>query len=156
MHPLLAHLDTRLTAGACTDLTRAVPTKRDEVVTSSLEPVQPLAEHDSSTAPGVHRIETPAEARRRPRVLRRVLLGVGWTIAVLLAIALVLYVFGGPGGATPQVRAEYDEMVRTGAALAVEDQLVIPIPGCTCHSDDALLLMQHSERRIRDCFGGCH
>jgi hypothetical protein len=85
-----------------------------------------------------------------------VLLGVGWAFAALLGLALLLYLFGGPGGATPEVRAEYEELVRAGTVLPVDDRFVVPVPGCTCHSDDALLIVQHAERRIRDCFGGCH
>jgi len=85
-----------------------------------------------------------------------VLFGIGWAFAGLLAAAALLYLFGGPGGVTPQVRAEYEELVRRGTALPVQDRFVVPIPGCTCHSDDALLVMQHSERHIRDCFGTCH
>ena len=99
-------------------------------------------------------IASPEPKRRSTR--RRVLLGVGWAFAALLGLALLLYLFGGPGGATPEVRAEYEELVRTGTVLPVEDRFVVPVPGCTCHSDDALLIVQHAERRIRDCFGGCH
>ena len=125
-------------------------------MTASLEPERPLDEDGLGPASGPADTETPADSKRRRRVLRRVLLVVGWSIVALLAIALVVYLFGGPGGVTPQVRAEYEEMVRTGAALQVEDRFVVAIPGCTCHSDNALLIVQHSERRIRDCFGGCH
>ncbi|MHB9004354.1 MAG: hypothetical protein ACYC6C_09885 [Coriobacteriia bacterium] len=31
----------------------------------------------------------------------------------------------------------------------------IEIPGCVCHSDDPMLVQQHSEYRMNQCFG-CH
>ena len=68
----------------------------------------------------------------------------------------MLYLFGGPGGVTPDVRAKYEALVSQGAILPVEDRFVVPIPGCTCHSDDPVLVMQHAQRRMRDCFGTCH
>jgi hypothetical protein len=104
----------------------------------------------------------PAEAggaappRRGRRIFKRVLIGVLGTVAVLLLVALVLYLFGGPGGMTREVRAEYESLVASGQAPVVQDRFVIPIPGCTCHSDDPVLIVQHSERRMRECFGTCH
>ena len=93
-------------------------------------------------------VDTPVRPRR---TLRRVLAWIGGILG-----ALVLYAFGGPGGVTKEVRAEHAELVAAGKAPAVEDRFVIPIPGCTCHSDNPALIVEHAERRMRDCFGLCH
>lgn len=96
------------------------------------------------------------QAARRPRrVFRRVLVGIGSVVGALLAVGLFLYLFGGPGGVTPEVRAAYESQVDAGAVVPVADRFVVPIPGCTCHSDDAVVVVQHAERRVRECFR-CH
>lgn len=86
---------------------------------------------------------------------KRLLWGVFWTVAVLLTLAVVLYEFGGMSVRTPQMRQAYDDMVAAGQAPALESAVVIPIPGCVCHSDDPVLQAQHSVRHIRDCMS-CH
>lgn len=98
-------------------------------------------------------LDTPARPRRR---LKRVFAWIGGVLGALLLLALVLYAFGGPGGVSDEVRAQHADLVAAGKAPAVEDRFVIPIPGCTCHSDDPVLIVEHSERRMRDCFGTCH
>lgn len=93
---------------------------------------------------------------RRPRtLLGRVLVGLAVVVGAALALAAFLYLYGGPGGVTPEVRAEYRALVRAGQAAPVDDRFVVPIPGCTCHSDDPLVVVQHAERRVRECFQ-CH
>jgi len=104
-------------------------------------------------------LETPELATPLPRPrrrLRRVLAWIGGILGALVLVALVLFAFGGPGGVTQEVRAQHAELVAAGTAPAVEDRFVIPIPGCTCHSDNPVLIVEHSERRMRDCFGTCH
>ncbi|TDB38016.1 MAG: hypothetical protein D9V44_08205 [Actinobacteria bacterium] len=98
--------------------------------------------------------ETAAPSRGR-RILRRVLLGIGWTVAALAALGIVLYLFGGMWVRTPEMRSAYSELVASGQQPALERALVVPIPGCVCHSDDPVLQAQHATRHIRDCFT-CH
>ena len=102
-------------------------------------------------------VETPVKAApsRGRRILRRVLLGIGWTVAALVALGIVLYLFGGMWVRTPEMRAAYSDLVASGQQPALERAFVVPIPGCVCHSDDPVLQAQHSTRHIRDCFT-CH
>ena len=82
-----------------------------------------------------------------------------WVVSVLafLAIlAVVLYAYGGPMPASAEAKAAYAAEVAAGRQGAVPlDRFVIPIPGCTCHSDDPVLQVQHSVRRINTCTA-CH
>lgn len=91
----------------------------------------------------------PARARRRwPRVLAGV--------ALALAVAgVVLYAFGGMWVRTPAMRAAYDQMVARGEQPPLPARLVVPIPGCVCHSDDPVIQAQHARRRLREC-STCH
>lgn len=101
--------------------------------------------------------ETPETATpsRGRRIVRRVLLGIGWTIAALMALGIALYLFGGMWMRTPEMRGAYDDLVASGQQPALEGAFVVPIPGCVCHSDDPLLQAEHSQRHIRDC-SICH
>ncbi|PKQ20742.1 MAG: hypothetical protein CVT66_03295 [Actinobacteria bacterium HGW-Actinobacteria-6] len=98
--------------------------------------------------------ETAAPSRGR-QILGRVLLGFGWTIVGFVALGIVLYLFGGMWVRTPEMRAAYSDLVASGQQPAIERTLVVPIPGCVCHSDDPVTQAQHSTRHIRDCFT-CH
>ena len=100
---------------------------------------------------------TPVTTAPRPRrrILRRVLAGLGITVASLAALAALIYSFGTMASPSPEVIAAYDEAVATGQAPPVEARFHIPIPGCVCHSGDPALAMQHSTRYIREC-SGCH
>lgn len=89
------------------------------------------------------------------RALKKIALGFGVTLLVIAMLALVAYLFGGPTGPSEGVRTAYDDLVTQGLAEPVESHFVIPIPGCVCHSDDPALIVQHGERRIRDC-SSCH
>ncbi len=93
----------------------------------------------------------------RPRrgLLGRILLGIGWTVAALVALGIVLYLFGGMWIRTPEMRSAYDQLVASGQQPTLERTLVVPIPGCVCHSDDPVLQAQHSTRHVRDCMS-CH
>lgn len=94
-------------------------------------------------------------ARSRRGLLGRILLGIGWTFVALVALGIVLYLFGGMWVRTPEMRAAYDRLVESGQQPAIERTLVVPIPGCVCHSDDPVTQAQHSTRHIRDCMT-CH
>jgi hypothetical protein len=98
--------------------------------------------------------ETAAPSRGR-RTLRRVLVGLGWTAVVLVAVATALYAFGGMWVWTPEMRSDFEARVEAGTAEPIESRFVIPIPGCVCHSDDPVTQAQHSVRRINECMR-CH
>lgn len=93
----------------------------------------------------------PASRKRSRRWLRRI----GATAAALAAAGVVLYAFGGMWIRTPQMRQAYDAMVERGERQPLPSRLVLPIPGCVCHSDDPVLQAEHSRRRIRECTT-CH
>lgn len=93
----------------------------------------------------------PAPARRRRRWLR-VLAGIA---LALVALGVVLYAFGGMWVRTPEMRAAYDVMVARGEQPPLPARLVVPVPGCICHSDDPVAQAQHSRRRLREC-ATCH
>ena len=101
--------------------------------------------------------EDAAEAQHvdRPPRWRRILFGVFVTVAVLLFIGATLYRFGSMWTPSADTEAAYAEAVERGEAQPVEQQFHIPIPGCVCHSDDPVLTMEHSTRRISECMG-CH
>ena len=87
---------------------------------------------------------------------RRVLFGLFVAFAVIFFTGVMLYEFGSMWVPSAETRASYDALVASGQ---VPDEVVrqfhIPIPGCVCHSDDPVLTMQHSTRRISQCMG-CH
>lgn len=101
-------------------------------------------------------VETAAP-KRTLRWWQKTLIGIGVTLVTLVLAALSLYNFGGMGGSAndPEIRQQYKALVDAGQIEPVERRFVIPIPGCTCHSDDPLLTEQHRNRRIREC-SGCH
>jgi hypothetical protein len=86
---------------------------------------------------------------------RRILIGVGIALGVLIALAGLLYAFGGMWPPSEATRAAYAAMVARGEQPAIESRFTIPIPGCVCHTDDPVLQMQHAGRRISEC-KGCH
>ena len=98
--------------------------------------------------------ETAAPSRGR-RTLRRVLLGLGWTVVVLVAVATALYAFGGMWVRTPEMRSAFEARVEAGSAEPIESRFVIPVPGCVCHSDDPKLVEEHANYRMNQC-AGCH
>jgi hypothetical protein len=125
-------------------------------------------EPDSVESDDTAELDTPAEqpegaaeecAPAKPLWVR-VLKGVGITLASVLALlvvgAVLLYNFGGMwGSAEPGVLDQYDQWVATGQAPAIEKRLVIPIPGCNCHSKDPRLTAQHTRRHMNEC-SKCH
>jgi hypothetical protein len=69
---------------------------------------------------------------------------------------VLLYNFGGmSGSAVPGVLAQYDQLVASGQAPAIQKRFVIPIPGCQCHSKDPVLTAQHTRRHMNEC-SKCH
>jgi len=86
---------------------------------------------------------------------RRILIGVGIVLGVLVALAGLLYEFGGMCPPSDATRAAYGAMVARGERPAIESRFTIPIPGCVCHTDDPTLQMEHAGRRISEC-AGCH
>ena len=81
--------------------------------------------------------------------------GFAITIAVIVLLVGVLYLFGGMWTPSSEIRAEYDALVAAGEAEAIPWRFTIPVPGCVCHSDDPVLTMEHAGRRIREC-NSCH
>jgi hypothetical protein len=92
-------------------------------------------------------------------VLKRALIGLGVTTVLLLVAAAALYSFGGMGGSAndPAMRRGYERLVATGQVAPVQARFVIPIPGCTCHSNDPLQTEVHRYYRMSECSrSGCH
>lgn len=88
-------------------------------------------------------------------MLTKVLVWAGLVLASLLLLAVVLYGFGGMMPPSEEARTLYADEVAAGRQPAIESRFVIPIPGCVCHSDDPVLQMQHSVRRMNEC-SSCH
>jgi hypothetical protein len=86
---------------------------------------------------------------------KRILIGVGVTLGVLVVLAAALYEFGGMWPPSEATRTAYAAMVARGEQPAVESRFTIPIPGCVCHTDDPVLQVQHAGRRMSEC-KGCH
>lgn len=86
---------------------------------------------------------------------KRLLIGVGVTLLVLLATAALLFGFGSMWPPSAEARAAYAAEVSAGRQPEVPARFTVPVPGCVCHSDDPVLQLQHSTRRINEC-GGCH
>jgi hypothetical protein len=86
---------------------------------------------------------------------KRVLFATFVTFAVVFFIGATLYRFGSMWTPSAETRAEYEQLVSVGRAVAIEQRFHIPLPGCVCHSDDAAVTMAHSTRHISECFG-CH
>ncbi len=101
--------------------------------------------------------ETTEEPPRRRPLWAKVLIGTGVAIVGLVLVGVALYNFGGMARSVndPQIKQQFDQMVRAGQAQPIERRFVIPIPGCNCHSDDPVLTEQHRGRRMREC-SGCH
>ena len=88
--------------------------------------------------------------------LKRTLIGVGVTVAIIAAVAALLFFFGGMETPSAQMRSAYQRLYAAGQAPAVAPVgFHIPIPGCRCHSNDPVLTMQHAGRSMSQC-SGCH
>lgn len=86
-------------------------------------------------------------------------------IAVLALVVIIVFAFGTPqapqGGAAVIAETPTDstsaEPVREGEVPPPDPSspLAIEIPGCVCHSDDPVLVEEHADYRMNQCFG-CH
>lgn len=114
-------------------------------------------EGTAGSASGGMRADDEAVAHKdtRPPRWRRVLFGLFVTAAVLLFIGATLYRFGSMWTPSTETEVAFAQAVARGEAQPVEREFHIPVPGCVCHSDDPVLTMQHSTRRISECMG-CH
>ena len=88
-------------------------------------------------------------------MLKRILKGAAAALLALVLVAAGLYLYGGMQAPSASVRSAYAADVAAGTQPPVEARFVIPVPGCVCHSDDPVLQMQHSNRRMSEC-GSCH
>ena len=104
---------------------------------------------------------TPGAATRRRHTLGWWAARVGLTLVVLALVLVVagsfLYRFGTMETPAPAMQAAYAVLVASGgvAPIAPAVGLHVPIPGCTCHSPDPVLQMQHRYRTISEC-SRCH
>ena len=100
-----------------------------------------------------------AAAPKRPRwkrVLKRIVIGLGVTVVLVVAAGALLYEFGGMSGSVyPDMKPRYEQMVAAGQAAPIQARFVVPIPGCQCHSTAPVLTAQHSRRRMSEC-DKCH
>ena len=128
-------------------------------ITPDDEPQTEAGEVAAEEAPSEETVAEGAECApagpRWKRVLKRVLIGIGVTIVFLVFAAVMLYNFGGMWVRTPEMKTAFNELVASGAAEPVEYRFTIPIPGCTCHSDDPVLQAKHSVRHVSQCMK-CH
>lgn len=99
--------------------------------------------------------QEPPAPRSAGRVVKRVLIGIGVAIAVLAVLGAVLYKFGSMWPPSAEAKATYAQLEQQGSVPPVDKQFHIPIPGCVCHSDNPVLQVQHSNRRISQCME-CH
>jgi hypothetical protein len=89
-------------------------------------------------------------------VLKWTAVGIGATLAFLVFATVMLYNFGGMWGSVyPEPRPQHQQLVVSGQVAPLRNRLVIPIPGCQCHSTDPVLTAQHSKRHMNEC-GKCH
>lgn len=96
------------------------------------------------------------EPPRRTPWWKRLLVGLFVTLLLLVLLAAAAYNFGSMWVPDREVREQYDRLVASGEVRERQPrQFHIPIPGCVCHSDDPVLVIEHEDRRIREC-SGCH
>lgn len=100
-------------------------------------------------------VNGPSAPRPRRPWWRKALIALGILVAFVLALAGVAYGFGSMMPPSAETEAAYEALRANGAAPEIERQFHVPIPGCVCHSDNPVITMQHSNRRIRDCME-CH
>ena len=95
------------------------------------------------------------QAGHVPPRWKKVLFGVFVAFAVLFFVGATLFRFGSMWVPSDETRAAYAALEARGEAPTLEGRFHIPIPGCVCHSDDPVLTMQHSTRRVSECMS-CH
>jgi len=87
--------------------------------------------------------------------VKRFLAGVGYVLLGLFFLGSMAFAFGSMWVPSAENRAAYEQLRASGQAPDYDRQFHIPIPGCVCHSDNPVTVMQHSNRRISQCMG-CH
>jgi hypothetical protein len=113
-------------------------------------------EPDTTTPAEQPECEPAGRGPRWQRVLKAVAITFFSVIGFLVFAAFMLYNFGGMSGSVhPELFAQYDQAVAAGQAAPIQKRLVIPIPGCKCHSTDPTLTALHSRRHMNEC-GKCH
>ena len=99
---------------------------------------------------------TPGRKPRWRRIIKRIAIGLGVLVVLIVLAGVLLYNFGGMSGSVhPELLTQYNRMVAAGREPALHKRFVIPIPGCQCHSTDPVLTAQHSVLRMSEC-GKCH
>lgn len=121
---------------------------------TSTEAVEPSAEQTAEGGVAEEVACAPAGPRWK-RVVKRIFVGLGVTVVGLIALAALLYQFGGMWVRTPEMKTAYADMVAAGTAEPIDYRFTIPIPGCKCHSNDPVLQAKHSVRHVKDCMK-CH
>jgi hypothetical protein len=76
-------------------------------------------------------------------------------LGLLVAIGGLLFSVGGMWPPSDATKKAYAAEVAAGRQPAIVARFTIPAPGCVCHSDDPVLQMQHSNRRVSEC-ATCH
>ena len=110
----------------------------------------------ASTVGGFAEQRATSRRLRWKRVLKRVGIGIGVTVVLLVVLGVSLYEWGGMSGSVdPTMPARYDALVAQGKAQPIQARFVIPIPGCTCHSTDPVQTAMHRAYRMSEC-GRCH
>ena len=101
--------------------------------------------------------DSSTEIEHKPRRpwWKRVLIGLAITGAALVALAALLYNFGGMMPPSAEAKAQYESLVAAGQTTPAQKRFHIPIPGCVCHSDNPVLQVEHSRRSMNQC-ASCH
>jgi hypothetical protein len=87
--------------------------------------------------------------------MKQFLIGFGYVLLGIFFFGSMAFAFGSMWVPSAENRAAYEQLRVAGQAPEYDRQFHIPIPGCVCHSDNPVTVMQHSNRRINQC-NGCH
>lgn len=87
--------------------------------------------------------------------MKKFLIGFGYALLGIFFLGSMAFAFGSMWVPSADTRAAYEQLRVAGQAPEYDRQFHIPIPGCVCHSDNPVTVMQHSNRRINQC-NGCH
>lgn len=99
---------------------------------------------------------TGAEPPERIPWWQRIIVTLFVAFLILILLGAVAYNFGSMWFPSTETRVAYQAAVEAGdVSTPRERQFHIPIPGCVCHSDDPVTVIEHEDRRIREC-SSCH
>lgn len=90
----------------------------------------------------------------RPWVRKLVIAGAILGVFVLI-LGLTVYNFGTMMPPSAEAEASYAKLQANGVMPELEKRFGVSIPGCVCHSDNPVITMQHSNRRLSEC-KQCH